>query len=57
MQFLMNKQVFIQVWAEQKHPDPNKEISKMTTREYFEMEALNAQANMAGKLREKVAFV
>jgi len=45
--------VFIQVWGEQKHPSPNTLVSKMTTREYFDKEAENAQTNMAGKMREK----
>ena len=49
----MKKQVFIQVWGEQKHPSPNAEVTKMTTKEFFDKEAENAQNNMAGKMREK----
>jgi len=45
--------VFIQVWGEQKHPSPDLAVSKMTTREYFDKEAENAQTNMSGKMREK----
>ncbi len=45
--------MFIQVWGEQKHPSPDLAVSKMTTREYFDKEAENAQTNMCGKMREK----
>ena len=34
----MNKHFFVRVFGEQKHPNPKQDLSKMSTKEYFERE-------------------
>ena len=46
--------MFVQIWGEQKHPDPSKADMSMTTKEYFDKEKEKAESNLAGKMREKV---
>jgi hypothetical protein len=54
LDFILNKEMFIQIWGEQKHPDPSKMYSKITTKEYFEKEKENAESNLTGKMKLQV---
>ena len=40
----MNKSFFVKVFGEQKHPSPNQQVSKMSTKEYFEKDKQNGPA-------------
>ena len=50
---ISNKCFYIQVFGEQKHPDPNALNNKLSTKEFFEKDKENANNNSIGKLSNK----
>ncbi len=43
---MLNKCLFIQIWAEQKHPKPDPAAQKISTKEYFEREKEISSRNL-----------
>lgn len=54
---MMNKCLYLQLFAEQKHPSPDKINMKITTKEYFDREKENSQNNLVGKMPNKVKII